>query len=57
MRAARSASSAWSPITTSRAAKGCCAWRTASIATISGPMPAGSPDVIASAGFSIIAVN
>ena len=44
MRAARCASSSRSPRITSRAANGACAWRIASIAHSSGPMPAGSPD-------------
>src|SRR5258705_1114786 len=47
MRAARAASRARSPRITRRAAKGVCAWRCASSATSSGPMPAGSPEVIA----------
>ena len=39
-----------SPRITRRAANGASAWRCASMATNSGPMPAGSPEVIASAG-------
>src|SRR6478609_4478430 len=55
MRRARSASSALSPSTTRRAGKGCCACRAASIATSSGPIPAGSPAVIAMLGCAAIA--
>src|SRR4029079_7649702 len=49
--------SASSPSTTSRARKCRDAWRAASIAHNSGPMPAGSPQVIASVGCAGIAAS
>src|SRR5215470_4548124 len=55
MRFARCASRSRSPSTTSRAGKGCARWSSASIAHSSGPIPAGSPDVMRIAGCALIA--
>ena len=56
-RCARAASTSRSPKTTSRAGHGRSRWRAASMAMSSGPIPAGSPAVIAMAGRSGIVKN